>query len=97
MELRLDSRSTQEAIAQAAELLEHRRLVLVFGDRLVAPAQFVDPTLRELASVRRRVVIKSCSWRGADVVCAVEWAQVCERCPRGQVVARVQRRDNRAT
>ena len=29
MELRLDSRTTQDAIAQAAELLEHRRLVLV--------------------------------------------------------------------
>ena len=38
MELRLDSRSTQEAIAQAAELLEHRRLVLVFGDRLTLSA-----------------------------------------------------------
>ena len=38
MELRLDSRSTQEAIAQAAKLLEHRRLVLVFGDRLTLSA-----------------------------------------------------------
>ena len=49
MELRLDSRSTQEAIAQAAELLEHRRLVLVFGDRLtlsaLAIAEPIQPSL----------------------------------------------------
>ena len=34
MELRLDSRSTQEAIDQAQQLLEGRRLLVVFGDRL---------------------------------------------------------------
>ena len=49
MELRLDSRTTQEAIAQAAELLEHRRLVLVFGDRLtlsaLAIAEPIKPSL----------------------------------------------------
>ena len=49
MELRLDSRSTQDAIAQAAELLEHRRLVLVFGDRLtlsaLAIAEPIQPSL----------------------------------------------------
>ena len=49
MELRLDSRTTQEAIAQAAELLEHRRLVLVFGDRLtlsaLAIAEPIQPSL----------------------------------------------------
>ena len=49
MELRLDSRTTQEAIAQAAELLEHRRLVLAFGDRLtlsaLAIAEPIQPSL----------------------------------------------------
>ena len=49
MELRLDSRTTQQAIAQAAELLEHRRLVLVFGDRLtlsaLAIAEPIQPSL----------------------------------------------------
>ena len=49
MELRLDSRTTQDAIAQAAELLEHRRLVLVFGDRLtlsaLAIAEPIQPSL----------------------------------------------------
>lgn len=34
MELRLDSRANQEAIAQASELLKERRIVVVFGDRL---------------------------------------------------------------
>ena len=34
MELRLDSRATQEAIDQAQQLLEGRRLLVVFGDRL---------------------------------------------------------------
>ena len=34
MELRLDSRVNQEAIAQASELLKDRRIVVVFGDRL---------------------------------------------------------------
>ena len=38
MELRLDSRTSQDAIAHAAELLEHRRLVLVFGDRFTLSA-----------------------------------------------------------
>ena len=32
MELRLDSRTTQEAIAQAHALLQDRRVVLVFGE-----------------------------------------------------------------
>ena len=49
MELRLDSRTTQDAIAQAAELLEHRRLVLAFGDRLtlsaLAIAEPIQPSL----------------------------------------------------
>ena len=48
----------------------------VFRDRLVQPTMFIDPTLRELASVCRRVVIKSCSWKGSDAVCAIEWAQI---------------------
>ena len=34
MELRLDSRANQEAIAQASALLKERRIVVVFGDRL---------------------------------------------------------------
>ena len=34
MELRLDSRVLQDAIAEARELLRDRRLVVVFGDRL---------------------------------------------------------------
>ena len=38
MELRLDSRTTQEAIAQARALLQVRRVVLVFGDRLTLSA-----------------------------------------------------------
>ena len=38
MELRLDSRTTQEAIAQACVLLQGRRLLLVFGDRLTLSA-----------------------------------------------------------
>ena len=41
-----------------------------------ARVQFVDPTLREVASERRRVVIKSCSWKGADTVCSAEWAEI---------------------
>ena len=48
----------------------------VFRNRLVQPTMFIDPTLRELASVCRRVVIKSCSWKGSDTVCAIEWAQI---------------------
>ena len=38
MELRLDSRANQEAIAQASELLKERRIVVVFGDRLALVA-----------------------------------------------------------
>ena len=34
MELRLESRSIQQALAQASQLLKDRRLVVVFGDRL---------------------------------------------------------------
>ena len=34
MELRLDSRANQEAIAQASAFLKERRIVVVFGDRL---------------------------------------------------------------
>jgi hypothetical protein len=34
MELRLESRSIQDVLAQASELLKDRRLVVVFGDRL---------------------------------------------------------------
>ena len=34
MELRLESRSIQDALAQASQLLKDRRLVVVFGDRL---------------------------------------------------------------
>ena len=38
MELRLDSRTTQEAIAQARALLPDRRVMLVFEDRLTLSA-----------------------------------------------------------
>ena len=38
MELRLDSRITKEAIDQACALLQDRRVVLVFGDRLTLSA-----------------------------------------------------------
>ena len=38
MELRLDSRANQEAMAQASELLKERRIVVVFGDRLALVA-----------------------------------------------------------
>ena len=38
MELRLDSRITKEAIDQARALLQQRRVVLVFGDRLTLSA-----------------------------------------------------------
>ena len=34
MELRIESRAIQAAINQATELLQDRRVVLVFGDRL---------------------------------------------------------------
>ena len=34
MELRLESRTIQDALAQASQLLKDRRLVVVFGDRL---------------------------------------------------------------
>ena len=39
----------------------------VFGTRLVLPDQFKNPALRELASITRRVIIKSSSWRGWEI------------------------------
>ena len=49
MELRLDSRTTQDAIDQATERLEHRRRVPAFGDRLtlsaLAIAEPIQPSL----------------------------------------------------
>ena len=46
MELRLDSRTTQEAIAQAHALLQDRRVVLVFGDRLTLSALAISEPIQ---------------------------------------------------
>ena len=46
-----------------------------FGERLVRPAAFRDPILRDLASLRRRVIIKSRSVKGA-LLGAPEWASI---------------------
>ena len=66
-----NNHSTDDGEKEMASLFKE-----VFRNRLVPPTMFIDPTLRELASVQRRVVIKSCSWKGADTVCAIEWAQI---------------------
>lgn len=46
MELRLDSRALQEAVAQATQLLQDRRLVAVFGDRLTLMSFCVAEPIR---------------------------------------------------
>ena len=46
MELRLDSRITKEAIDQACALLQDRRVVLVFGDRLTLSALAITETIQ---------------------------------------------------
>ena len=66
-----NNHSTDEGDKEMASLFKE-----VFRKRLVPPTMFIDPTLRELASLCRRVVLKSCSWKGADTVCAIEWAQI---------------------
>ena len=46
MELRLDSRSLQDAVVQARKLLQDRRLVVVFGDRLTLMSFCVAEPIR---------------------------------------------------
>ena len=46
MELRLDSRITKEAIDQARALLQERRMVLVFGDRLTLSAMAITEPIQ---------------------------------------------------
>ena len=45
------------------------------GERLVRPAAFRDPTLRDLANLQRRIIIKSRSVKGA-LLGAPEWASI---------------------
>lgn len=47
----------------------------VLGPRLILPADFGDPTLREVSGTRRGVVIKSSSYQGAKLG-ATEWARL---------------------
>ena len=46
-----------------------------FGQRIVRPAAFHDPSMREVASAQRRVIIKSGSYRGRELG-AVQWAEL---------------------
>lgn len=60
MELRLDSRITKEAIDQAFALLQDRRVVLVFGDRLTLSAlaitEPIQPSLVGAATTENEAV-----------------------------------------
>ena len=46
MELRLDTRALQDAVARAKQLLKDRRLVVVFGDRLTLMSFCVAEPIR---------------------------------------------------
>ena len=46
MELRINSRALQDAVARARHLLEDRRLVVVFGDRLTLMSFCVAEPIR---------------------------------------------------
>ena len=65
MELRLDSRTTQEAIAQARALLPDRRVVLVFGDRLTLSAlaitEPIQPSLVGAATTEKELLSWCCA------------------------------------
>ena len=58
MELRLDARLQQEAVQQAKQLLNDKRLVVVFGDRLTlcsfVLAEPINPSLAGLPQPRTK-------------------------------------------
>ena len=60
---------------EAAELEMAASFDSFFGERLVRPAAFHDPSMRELASTQRRVILKSGSYRG-KALGAVKWAEL---------------------